>query len=81
MDTMLPERPRRRELAQTVPHHIFRDENRHVLLTVMDSERMPDEIRVDHGTARPRLDRLLPAGRIHFLDLIEQALLNVKALL
>ena len=80
MDTVLPERACWRKFTQTMTDHVFRDEDRHVYLAIVNGERVPDEIRKNHGTARPGLDRLFSAGRIHFLDFFENAFLYVKAL-
>jgi hypothetical protein len=45
VDTVLPERARWRKFAQTMTDHVFSDEYRHVYLAIVNSKRVPDEIR------------------------------------
>ena len=75
------ERPRGRELAETVADHVFGDEHGGVLPPVVDGERQPHEIGEHHRAAAPRLDRLLLSGSLHLLDLAEEGLLHVRPLL
>src|SRR5271168_141801 len=68
---MAVERPRRREFAELVSDHLFRDEHRDVLVTVVDAERDPDELRQDGRAAAPDLDDVRAAGaarRVGFLQ-------------
>src|SRR3569623_578331 len=44
---------RQGEFAQLVAHHLVGDVHRHVLLAVVHGDREPDELRQDHGAARP----------------------------
>ena len=44
---------RRSELAQLVANHIFSDENRYMLATVVDRDRVPDHLGEDRGGTRP----------------------------
>src|SRR5207248_2923959 len=75
------ENPRRRELAQFVTHHVFRDEQPHKLFAVMDHERMSDEIRNHGAIARPGFDRLASAALVHTFDAGQQALVDIRSFL
>src|SRR5690606_7803275 len=46
------------EFAQLVADHVFGNDNRHMLTTVMYSDGQTDHLRQYHGTARPGLNRL-----------------------
>ena len=48
--------------------HIFRHEHRVENFSVMNVERQPNEIRRNHRTARPGLDRRLLIRRFGLLD-------------
>src|SRR5690606_20969304 len=65
------ERTRRRELAQLVPDHVLRQVDGNELVTVMNGQRMSDEIRRNRRAARPGLHDALLAARVHLLDLLE----------
>src|SRR5436190_630540 len=65
-----------REFAQLVPHHVFRDVYRDVLLAVVDRDRQAHEIRQDRGAARPGLDRALVARRARRADLLHQMVVH-----
>src|SRR6476661_3713263 len=57
------------ELAELVTDHVLVDENRDVILPVMDGDREADHFRQDGRTTRPGLDRLLVVARgLHLLD-------------
>src|SRR5262252_2289912 len=71
----------RREFAQTVADHVLADEDGHVLAAVVDRDRVPDHVRVDHRRARPGADHLLVARLVHLLDLIAKALADERAFL
>ena len=64
------ESTRRRELAQLVTDHILGDEHAVEDLTVVHQERVPDEIRHDHGCACPGLDGAAVAGA-HLVNLFQ----------
>src|SRR5207245_2842267 len=49
----------RRELAQPVTDHVLADEDRHMLAAVVDRDRVPDHVGVDHRRACPGADHLL----------------------
>src|SRR5437879_13719884 len=49
------------ELAQLVAHHRLRDEDRYMLASVVNGQRMTDELGKDRGAPRPRLDHALLA--------------------
>src|SRR5438034_9171549 len=67
---MTLERPRRRELAQSVADHILRHEDFHVNLAVVDHEGQAHKLGHDRASTGPRLDRLFraaPLGGLHLL--------------
>src|SRR6478735_11780351 len=57
------------------------DVDRHVLATVVDRERVPDHVGSDGGPARPRLDHLAVARRVHRVDLLLQVVVDERPLL
>ena len=75
------ERTRGSELAEPVADHVFSNEDRHVLSTVVDREGKTDEIGQYHRATAPRFDRLLLAASLHLLDLAEEAFLDIRPLL
>src|SRR5436305_9921107 len=66
----------RGEFAQLVADHVFRHEQLHELLAVVDLKGVADEIRHDHAVPGPGLER--PPGGAHALDLGKQALIDVR---
>src|SRR5258708_758089 len=46
---MAVEGARRREFAEAVTHHVFGHQDRHELVSVVDAEGQPDELRQDRG--------------------------------
>src|SRR5215467_72852 len=70
----------RRELAELVSDHRLRDEDRDVLLAVVDGDRVPDHLREDRRGARPGFHHLFFAGLVHGSDPPHQALLDPRAL-
>ena len=60
------------EFSEFVPDHFFGDEHLIEHFSVMDEERMPDELRHNSAGARPSLDRLFFADGFQFLDLSVQ---------
>src|SRR3954467_13052484 len=50
------------ELAELVADHLFRDDNRDMLVAVVDTERQADELRHDGRAARPHLDHFAAAA-------------------
>src|SRR5207302_1948007 len=75
------ENARQGEFAQLVPHHVFRDVYRDVLLAVVDGDGQPDEIWQNRGAARPGLDRALIARRARRADLLHQMVVHKGTLL
>src|SRR6266849_5578914 len=75
------EHARQGEFAQLVPHHVFRDVHRDVLLAVVDGDRQSDEIRQDGGAPRPGLDRALVARRTRRVDFFHQVVVHEGTLL
>src|SRR5258706_3654029 len=71
----------RDELAELVTHHVFGDVDGNELVAVVHGQRVADELRHDGRAAGPRLDDALLAAAIHGLDLLEQRLDDVRALL
>src|SRR5262245_34466277 len=78
---MTLEGPRRGELAQLVPDHVFRHVQLDERAPVVDGEVLADELRNDGTRPRPGLDRLAAAGGIGPRDLLEQPLDDVRAFL
>src|SRR5919109_3913521 len=72
---------RRRELPQPVADHVLADEHGHVLASVVDRDRVPDHVGIDHRGARPRANHALVARLVHLLDLFSQARADERALL
>src|SRR5712691_7164858 len=79
--TMALEDARQRELPQLVPHHVFRDVHRDVLLAVVDRDGQSDEIRQNRGAPRPGLDRALVACGARRADLLHQMVVHEGTLL
>src|SRR5438132_295085 len=71
----------RRELAQPVTDHVLADEDGHMLAAVVDRDRVPDHVGVDHRRAGPGADHLLVARLIHLLDLFLDRGADERALL
>src|SRR4029450_12722733 len=78
---MEPERPARAELAELVPDHRFGDVHRHVLAPVVHGDRVADHVGDDRGTARPCLDDTAFADGVLGVDLLEQVIVDERALL
>ncbi len=62
------EYPRRAELAQLVPHHVFRHEHLMERLAVVHHEGVPDELRHDGAGPPPGLDGVAVPRLVHPLD-------------
>src|SRR3954468_24519359 len=75
------EGPRRGELAQLVPDHALGDEHRDVLATVVHGDRVPEHVRDDRRATRPRLDHVLAALVVLVVHLLEQVVVDERALL
>src|SRR5207248_3474871 len=75
------ERPRGGELAELVPDHLLRDEDRHVLAAVVDGDRVADHLREDRRRPRPGADHPLLVRGVHGLDAGEQPPLDERPLL
>src|SRR5437588_1409519 len=75
------EHPRRGELAELVPDHRLGDEHRNVLAAVVHRDGVPDHLRHDRGTARPRSDHALVAAAVHLLDLLHEMAVDERPLL
>ena len=63
------ERPRGRKLTQLVADHLFGHEDLQMIFSIMDHERMSDELGYNRACPSPRLDRLLQPGVVQLLDL------------
>ena len=55
----------RGEFAQTVTNHVFRHEDLHKYFAIVDFKGMTNEVRENHGPARPSLDWALAVSVIH----------------
>src|SRR5262245_13149357 len=69
---MAIEHARRRELPELVTDHLLGHQHRNVLLTVVDAEGQPDELRQDGRAPAPDPDHLVAARRARRLRLLEQ---------
>ena len=78
---VVAERAGGRELAQLVPDHRLGDVHRHVLAAVVDGDGVADHLGDDRGPARPGLDDLLLAGRVQRVHLLQQVVVDERALL
>src|ERR1700722_3456167 len=77
---MATKEPSGRELTELVPDHVFRDVDGDELVPVVNGERVPDEVWDHRARARPRLHHTLLVAAIQHCDLLEQALMYVRAL-
>src|SRR5690349_11629901 len=75
------EHARGNELAELVADHVLGHVDRDELVAVVHGERVPDELGQDRAAARPRLEDALLARTIHALDLLHQAVDDVRTLL
>src|SRR6476659_719302 len=75
------EGPRRRELAELVADHRFGDEHRDVLAAVVHRDRVPEHVGDDRGPARPGLDHGLGVLVVRRVHLLEQVVVDERALL
>ena len=78
MGAMFLENSSGRKLSQFMTHHILRHEDRVEDLSVMNKERMPNELRRDRRTAGPRPNCFLDARVIHLINLVEEMLINER---
>src|ERR1035438_7791385 len=78
---MAPKSPRRRKLAQLVPHHVLRDVHRDELLAVVHRNGLPHEFGKYGRAPRPRAQHLLLVGRHHNRDLAFQVGVGKRSLL
>src|SRR3569833_3883990 len=60
------------ELAELVTDHLFGDDDRHVLVAVVDAEGQADELRHDGRAAAPHLDHVVAACCPGLVGLVEQ---------
>src|SRR5208283_285982 len=77
---MAVERPRRREFAELVADHFLGDGHRDVLLSVVDAEGEPDELRQDRRPPRPDTDHLVASGRARGIRLFQQIAVDKRTL-
>src|SRR5579875_1489128 len=75
------ERAGGRELAELVPDHALGDEHRHVLAAVVHGDRVPEHVGDDRRATRPGLDDVLAALVVLVVDLLEQVVVDERALL
>src|ERR1039457_6443171 len=78
---MAAERARRGELPELVADHRLGDEDRHVLAAVVHRDRVAQHRRNDHGASRPSLDHVSGALVVLRVHLLEQVVVNERALL
>src|SRR3954452_12739248 len=78
---VVAEGPRRAELAQLVTDHRLRDVDRHVLATVVHSDRVTNHVGDDGAATAPGLDDPSFAGGVLRVDLLQQVIVDERALL
>src|SRR5690242_10180229 len=66
------EYPGQGKFTQSMTDHIFCDKDWIEDFSVVNIEGETDEIRRDHGAARPRLNRRLGLGVLRLLDFVQQ---------
>ena len=72
----------RSEFAEFVANHVFGHVDRNESLAIVDGEVVADEIRSDHGFARPGFDRLaIGTGFGYGIDFREKLLIDEWAFL
>src|SRR5262245_66328496 len=77
---MAIEHARRRELPELVTDHLLGHQHRNVLLTVVDAEGQPDELRQDGRAPAPDPDHFVAARRARGFRLLEQITVDERAL-
>src|SRR3569623_1091127 len=70
----------RGELTELVADHFFRDDDRHMLVAIVDAEGQADELRHDGRAAAPHLAHVVAAGSAGLLGLLEQVAVDERAL-
>src|ERR1043165_8161881 len=75
------ERAREREFTQLVADHVLGHVDRDEFLAVVDGKRVAHELRRNSRAPRPRLEDLLLAAPVEFLDPSHQPLIDEWALL
>src|SRR5439155_4938781 len=75
------ERPGQRELAELVPDHRLRHEHGHVLTPVVHGDRVPQHLGDDGRPPRPGLDHVLRVLGVLRVHLLEQVVVDERALL
>src|SRR3712207_9200327 len=70
-----------RELAELVPDHGLGHEDRDVLATVVHGQGVAEHVRDDRGTTRPGADHVLGALLVLGVHLLEQVVVDERALL
>src|SRR4051812_47140646 len=78
---VVAERARRRELAELVTDHRLRDVHGYVLAPVVHRDGVADHVGNDGRTTAPGLDDLLLAPRVQLVDLLQQVVVDERALL
>src|SRR5438309_3017717 len=59
-------------------YHVFRNVDRHMGLTIMNSNSHGDHLRKDHGSTRPGFDHTAVATALHAQDFLSERLMNVR---
>src|SRR5690242_6294234 len=72
---------RGRELAELVPDHRLGHEDRDVLAAVVHGDRVPEHVGDDRRATRPGLDHVLAALVVLLVHLLEQVVVDERALL
>jgi len=60
------------KFPELMTDHVFRNENWHVLPTIMDSKRVSNKRRKNRRTARPGFDNPLLTLFVQLIDFVEQ---------
>lgn len=74
--TMLDEFLRLRKFAKLVADHVFSHIDGGKVLAVVDKECVTYEVRCDHRTTRPSLDRPFLTGFVHLVDFDQKFLID-----
>src|ERR1700677_653386 len=77
---MTGERAGRRELPEFMPDHVLVHLHRQKLVTVVNAERQPNELRQDGRAARPDLDDFVAARVARSLRLGQQITVDERTL-
>ena len=73
--------PRKREFAELMPHHLFRDIDRQEFPAIMDGKSVAHKFRGNRAGTSPSLDDFFIARGVKLLHFFQKPLVNKRALL